>query len=179
MLFLSSHLLTQYFFHRAQADIGMNSISVYHQNHTVKKVGVGDNRVQNHSVRVMSKMEFEPSPALLCYLVFFHFKKYYHTAQPNFAGGEVRNILGSGNKSRITTTLLKIHTHCHFHKHNIATPHLQGTHCSALMYSLSMGMHITFPTRTPERTSSNFRPRFSPIMVKRVPPCRGPVSGNS
>lgn len=54
-----------------------------------------------------------------------------------------------------------------------------GTYCSALMYSLSMGMHITLPTRTPQRTSSNLRPRFSPVMVRRVPPCLGPVSGDS
>lgn len=53
------------------------------------------------------------------------------------------------------------------------------THCSALMYSLSTGLHSTLPTRTPSRTSSKRRPRFSPVMVSRVPPCRGPVSGES
>ena len=53
------------------------------------------------------------------------------------------------------------------------------THCSALMYSLSTGLHSTLPTRTPSRTSSNRSPRFSPVMVSRVPPCRGPVSGDS
>lgn len=61
-----------------------------------------------------------------------------------------------------------------------ASPARQGcTHCSALMYSLSTGLHSTLPTRTPSRTSSKRRPRFSPVMVSRVPPCRGPVSGNS
>lgn len=57
--------------------------------------------------------------------------------------------------------------------------HLGGTHCSALIYSLSTGLHSTLPTRTPSCTSSKRRPRFSPIMVSRVPPCRGPVSGDS
>lgn len=57
--------------------------------------------------------------------------------------------------------------------------HAGGTHCSALIYSLSMGLHSTLPTRTPSCTSSKRRPRFSPMMVSRVPPCRGPVSGDS
>lgn len=55
----------------------------------------------------------------------------------------------------------------------------RGTHCSALMYSLSTGLHSTLPTRTPSRTSSKRRPRFSPMIVSLVPPCRGPVSGDS
>lgn len=78
MLFLSSHLLTQYFLHRAQADTGMDGISIYHQNHTVRKVRVRDNCAQSHPVRVMSKQEFEPgpSPALLSIMppwIFFSF----------------------------------------------------------------------------------------------------------
>lgn len=47
------------------------------------------------------------------------------------------------------------------------------------MYSLSKGLHSTLPTRTPSRTSSKRRPRFSPKIVSLVPPCRGPVSGDS
>lgn len=49
-------------------------------------------------------------------------------------------------------------------------PSPRCTHCSALMYSLSRGLHSTLPTRTPSRTSSKRSPRFSPMMVSRVPP---------
>lgn len=59
------------------------------------------------------------------------------------------------------------------------TTHCSLPYCSALMYSLSTGLHSTLPTCTPSRTSSNRRPRFSPVMVSLVPPCRGPVSGDS
>lgn len=53
------------------------------------------------------------------------------------------------------------------------------THLSALTYSSSIGTQGTFPSRTPVIMSLNCRPRFSPVMVSLVPPCRGPVSGNS
>lgn len=67
---------------------------------------------------------------------------------------------------------------------NVPRPQALITHpslpyCSALMYSLSTGLQSTLPTCTPSRTSSKRRPRFSPVMVSRVPPCRGPVSGDS
>lgn len=53
------------------------------------------------------------------------------------------------------------------------------THCSALIYSSSMGWQSTLPSRTPFWMSRKCRPRFSPMMVSRVPPCLGPVSGKS
>lgn len=50
---------------------------------------------------------------------------------------------------------------------------------SALTYSSSTGKQGTLPTLTPIWISLNCRPRFSPRMVTLVPPCRGPVSGDS
>ena len=55
----------------------------------------------------------------------------------------------------------------------------KDTHCSALMYCSSTGLQATLPMRTPVWMSLNCRPRFSPVMVNMVPPCLGPVSGNS
>lgn len=54
-----------------------------------------------------------------------------------------------------------------------------STYCSALMYWSSWGLQVTLPIRTPVWMSLNCRPRFSPVMVNMVPPCLGPVSGNS
>ena len=55
----------------------------------------------------------------------------------------------------------------------------KGPHRSALMYSPSIGWHGTLPTRTPFWMSWKTRPRFSPEIVSQVPPCLGPVSGDS
>lgn len=54
-----------------------------------------------------------------------------------------------------------------------------STHLSALTYSSSTGTQGTLPSLTPIWMSRNCRPRFSPRMVTRVPPWRGPVSGNN
>lgn len=54
-----------------------------------------------------------------------------------------------------------------------------STYCSALMYWSSWGLQATLPMRTPVWMSLNCRPRFSPMMVSMVPPCLGPVSGDS
>lgn len=53
------------------------------------------------------------------------------------------------------------------------------THRSALTYSSSIGMQGTLPNLTPIWMSLNCRPKFSPRIVTRVPPWRGPVSGNN
>lgn len=51
------------------------------------------------------------------------------------------------------------------------------TYCSAGMYPSRTGRHSTSATFTFPSISSNVSPRFSPRIVTRVPPSRGPLRG--
>jgi len=47
----------------------------------------------------------------------------------------------------------------------------------AVTYSASMLSHLSSPTYTASCTSAAVRPRFTPVIVNRVPPVNGPLDG--